>query len=129
MGAFDPAGIKRSRPRPWGLVYWRLEIQIPPRSGWPSEARGAGALRLGLPSLVRGVPGKGTLTHWACAVKARPMTRKKLVTKFDSFIRALSLQHWLDAFFCSVLTPCRRGVNHDGMSPKDFLQCLQISST
>src|SRR6185436_1115358 len=91
IGTFDPAGIKCSRPRPLGLVYWRLEIQIPLRSGWPSEARGAGALRLGLPSLVRGVPGKGTLTHWACAVKARPRARKRLVTKLESFISPLSL--------------------------------------
>src|SRR5262245_45646312 len=96
MGAFNPSGMKRSRPRPLGLVYWRLEIQIPLRSGWPSEARGAGALRLGLPSLVRGVPGKGTLIHWACAVKARPRTRKSFVTKFESFIRVLSLSAFVE---------------------------------
>src|SRR5437660_12573566 len=99
MGAFDPAGIKRSRPRPLGLVYWRREIQIPLRSGWPSEARGAGALRLGLPSLVRGVPGKGSLIHWACAVKARPRARKRFVTKFESFIRAPSLAALLNCYF------------------------------
>src|SRR5215510_3254664 len=99
MGTFDPAGIKRSRPRPLGLVNWRLEIQIPLRSGWPSEARGAGALRLGLPSLVRGVPGKGRLIHWACAVKARPRARKRLVTKFESFIRALSLAALVNCCF------------------------------
>src|ERR1700704_4881289 len=86
MGTFDPAGIKRSRPRPLGLVYLRLEIQIPLRSGWPSEACGAGVLRLGLPSLVRGVPGKGRLIHWACAVKARPRVRKRLETRRESFM-------------------------------------------
>src|SRR5438094_8762923 len=102
MGALDPAGIKRSRPRPLGVVYWRLEIQIPLRSGWPSEARGAGALRLGLPSLVRGVPGKGTLIHWACAVKARPRTRKTFVTKFESFIRAVSPAALVEPLFSSV---------------------------
>src|SRR5262245_66577681 len=91
MGTLDPTGIKRSRPRPLGLVYWRLEIQIPLRSGLPSEARGAGALRSGLPSLVRGVPGKGSLIHWACAVKAKPRTRKSFVTEFESFIRVVSL--------------------------------------
>src|SRR5262245_53080139 len=102
MGTFDPAGIKRSRPRPFGLVYWRLEIQIPLRSGWPSEARGAGALRLGLPSLVRGVPGKGTFTHWACAVTARPRTRNRFATKFESFIRALSLAALVEELFSAV---------------------------
>src|SRR5262245_34476037 len=91
MGAFDPGGIKRSRPRPWGLAYSWLEIQIPLRSGWPSAARGAGALRLGLPSLVRGVSGKGSLIHWACAVTAKPRPRKRFVTRFESFITALSL--------------------------------------
>src|SRR3990167_6013537 len=90
MGTFDPAGMKRSRPRPPGLVYWRLEIQIPLRSGWPSDARGAEALRLGLPSLVRGVPGNGRLIHWACAVTARPRARNRLVTRFESFMTALS---------------------------------------
>src|SRR5437867_9421872 len=99
MGAFDPAGIKRSRPRPLGLVYWRLEIQIPLRSVWPSEARGAGALRLGLPSLVRGVPGKGSLIHWACAVEAKPKARTRLVTKFENFIRALSLAALVELLF------------------------------
>src|SRR6185503_8880428 len=107
MGTFDPAGMKRSRPRPLGLVNWRLESQIPLRSGWPSEARGAGALRLGLPSLVRGVPGKGTLTHWACAVKARPMMRKRLVTKFESFIRALSFAALVELLFANVLEYAR----------------------
>src|SRR5688572_29531949 len=96
MGTFDPAGIKRSRPRPLGLVYWRLEIQIPLRSGWPSEARGAGALRLGLPSLVRGVPGNGSVIHWACAVTAKPRARKRLVASFESFMTALSLAALLE---------------------------------
>src|SRR2546427_7493977 len=102
MGTFDPAGMKRSRPRPLGLVYWRLESQTPPRSGWPSEACGAGALRLGLPSLVRGVPGKGTLIHWACAVQASPRARKRLVTRFESFIPALSLAALVDLLFLSA---------------------------
>src|SRR5437867_12925052 len=102
MGTFDPAGIKRSRPRPLGLLYWRLEIQIPLRSGWPSEARGAGALRLGLPSLVRGVPGKGSLIHCACAVKARPRARKRFATKFGGFIRALSLAALVELLFAAV---------------------------
>src|SRR5205809_7079118 len=99
MGTFDPAGIKRSRPRPLGLVYWRREIQIPLRSGWPSEARGAGALRLGLPSLVRGVPGKGSLIHWACVVKARPRARQRFVTKFESVVRALSVVGLVEVLF------------------------------
>src|SRR5262245_18303908 len=99
MGTFDPAGIRRSRPRPLGLVNWRLEIQIPLRSGWPSEACGAGALRLGLPSSVRGVPGKGSLIHWACAVEARPRTRKRIVTKFETLMRPLSLAALFELVF------------------------------
>src|SRR6185295_11169537 len=102
MGTCDPAGMKRSRPRPLGLVYWRLEIQTPLISGWPPEACGAGALRLGLPSLVRGVPGKGTLIHWACAVKASPKARKKLVTRYESFITALSLAALVDLLSSSA---------------------------
>src|SRR2546423_3815418 len=90
MGAFDPGVMKRSRPRPLGLVYFRTEIQIPLRSGWPSDTRGAGALRLGLPSLVRGVSGNGSVIHWACAVTARPRARKRFVTRFESFITAPS---------------------------------------
>src|SRR5882762_4622850 len=102
MGTFDPAGIKRSRPRPLGLVYWRLEIQIPLRSGWPSDARGAGALRLGLPSLVRGVPGKGSLIHWACAVEARHRASKRPVARFGSFIAPLSLAALVELLFSAV---------------------------
>src|SRR5262249_51360803 len=102
IGTFDPAGIKRSRPRPLGLVYWRLEIQIPLRSGWPSEARGTPALGLGLPSFVRGVPGKGSLIHWACAVQARSRARKRLVAKFESFIRAFSLAAMVGLLFSSA---------------------------
>src|SRR5215813_13009718 len=90
MGTFAPAGMKCSRPRPLGLVNVRLESQIPLRSGWPSDARGAGAVRLGLPSLVRGVSGNGSEIHCACAVAARPRVRKRLVTRFDSFITAPS---------------------------------------
>src|SRR5689334_19411389 len=41
--------------------------QIPLRSDVPSGVRGAGAERFGLPSLVRGIPGVGTCTHWAAA--------------------------------------------------------------
>src|ERR1700694_13207 len=41
--------------------------QTPERSGLPSEERGAGAVRLGLPSRMRGVPGVGKFNHCACA--------------------------------------------------------------
>src|SRR5947207_13204147 len=102
MGTFDPSGMKRSRPRPLGLLYWRLEIQIPLRSGWPSDARGAGALRFGLPSAVRGVSGKGSLIHCACAVAARPRARKRFVTRFESFITALSLSALVERLVSSV---------------------------
>src|SRR6185436_336303 len=102
MGTFDPAGMKRSRPRPLGLVGWRLESQIPLKSGWPSDARGAGALRLGLPSLVRGVSGNGREIHCACAVAARPRARKKFVTRFESFMTPLSLAALVEPLFSAV---------------------------
>jgi hypothetical protein len=83
-----------------GLVGWRLEIQIPLRSGWLSEARGAGALRLGLPSLVRGVPGKGSVIHWECAEEATPRASKRLVTRLESFIiTPLSLAAFVELLF------------------------------
>src|SRR6185295_17299715 len=95
----------------------RLEIQIPLRSGWPSEARGAGALRLGLPSLVRGVPGKGRLIHWACAVKARPRARKRLVTRFESFMTpSFACSIGRTAVFFGLLTLSETGVNRDRTS-------------
>src|SRR5579872_5336825 len=37
--------------------------QTPERSGLPSEERGTGAVRLGLPSRNRGVPGAGKFNH------------------------------------------------------------------
>jgi hypothetical protein len=36
------------------------------------------------------------LIHWACAVKAKPRTRKSFVTKFESFIRVLSLSAFVE---------------------------------
>src|SRR5215469_7793525 len=38
---------------------------IPEKSGFPSGRRGAGALRLGFPSGVRGTLGVGYPSHWA----------------------------------------------------------------
>src|SRR5215475_2124738 len=38
-------------------------LQIPVRSGLPSDVLGTGAERLGLPSAVRGILGSGTLAH------------------------------------------------------------------
>src|SRR5215468_5437987 len=50
-----------------------LMPQTPDKSGFPSEVRGAGAFRFGLPSGVRGMPGVGYLIHCAGAgVETRP---------------------------------------------------------
>src|SRR2546428_6085163 len=78
-------------PRPEGLRYARPTCQIPLRSGWPSWVRGAGAVRLGLPSLVRGVPGRGILIHWAWVwvVKERKRKRITLVMEATRFIWGL----------------------------------------
>src|SRR5260370_407039 len=65
-------------PRPEGLRYARLTSQIPLSSGWPSWVRGAGSVRLGLPSLVRGGPGKGILSHWAWVGRASERKRRRL---------------------------------------------------
>src|SRR5678815_933246 len=43
-----------------------IASQVPDRSGWPSGARGAGAVKLGFPSGPRGIGG-GTFTHCAHA--------------------------------------------------------------
>src|SRR5580704_5346468 len=40
-------------------------IQIPDRSAFPSGLRGAGAVRFGLPSLVRGIVLSGSFNHCA----------------------------------------------------------------
>src|SRR5262249_19110615 len=45
--------------------------QVPDRSGLPFGARGAGAERLALPSLVLGTPGVGYLIHCAAALTQR----------------------------------------------------------
>src|SRR5437867_12156305 len=39
-------------------------VQRPERSGLPSTVRGTGAVKLGLPSGVRGIPGVGWFNHW-----------------------------------------------------------------
>src|SRR5215831_9458988 len=53
-----------------------LMPQTPDKSGFPSEVRGAGAFRFGLPSGVRGVPGVGYAIHWAQAgTEMRPRNR------------------------------------------------------
>src|ERR1700730_5525915 len=48
-----------------------LGIHTPDRSGWPSAAFGAGALRSGLPSAPRGTPGVGVSSHCAESGAAR----------------------------------------------------------
>src|ERR1051325_4276206 len=42
--------------------------QMPERSGLPSASRGAGAVRFGFPSFVRGIPSVGHLNHCANVV-------------------------------------------------------------
>src|SRR6266545_270959 len=42
-------------------------FHIPVRSGWPPVPRGAGAVRFGLPSDLRGMFGVGRSSHWAAA--------------------------------------------------------------
>src|SRR3970040_1588479 len=54
MGTFDPAGIKRSRPRPLGLVYWRLEIQATARGGWAAGEPDSAEVGMAVGSARRG---------------------------------------------------------------------------
>jgi hypothetical protein len=42
------------------------------------------------------------LIHWACAVKARPRVRNRLVTRFESFITALSFAALTDRLSASA---------------------------
>src|SRR5207253_7532685 len=56
-GTSTPSAAILSRYFPSGF------LQRPERSGLPSGVLGAGAVRLGLPSGVRSVLGKGTFTH------------------------------------------------------------------
>src|SRR5215471_11257422 len=46
-------------------MYRVCVIQMPDKSGLPSGCLGAGAVRFGLPSAVRGMPGVGYLIHCA----------------------------------------------------------------
>src|SRR5689334_14858462 len=52
--------------------------QSPERSGLPSEALGAGAVRFGLPSGVRGMPGVGWSSHWAVTSPAGKSTAAQI---------------------------------------------------
>src|SRR5688572_24266203 len=47
-------------------------VHRPDRSGFPSGPRGAGAVRFGLPSAVRGMPGVFRSSHWASTEIAPP---------------------------------------------------------
>src|SRR5688500_967623 len=48
-------------------------FQSPLKSGLPSGSRGAGAVRFGLPSAVRGSLGSGCFSHWASDDRAAEM--------------------------------------------------------
>jgi len=68
-------------------LYLRFESHMPDRSGFPSAARGAGAVRFGLPSAVRGTLGSRGFAHWAGAGEAvrssripeQPKTRRNVM--------------------------------------------------
>src|SRR5712692_9408898 len=53
--------------------------QIPEKSGLPSGSRGAGALRLGLPSAVRGTSAVGYFSHWPSATPGAHVTAKTII--------------------------------------------------
>src|SRR5215471_18009879 len=67
--------VKRSKSLPSSRFHSSIVVgstcQTPDRSGLPSDARGARALRSTLPSLVRGAPGVGWFSHCAEALLAR----------------------------------------------------------
>src|SRR5688572_551564 len=62
--------LERTR-RSVGMTVSPTTSQTPERSGFPSAARGAGAVRLGRPSGNRGVPGVLYDSHWADTGTAR----------------------------------------------------------
>src|SRR5262245_13060266 len=65
--------------------------QTPERSGFPFAVRGGGAVRLGLPSAVRGIPGVGTSSHCAAAgVTEQAAANTAMATREESGIGHLS---------------------------------------
>src|SRR5438445_9057998 len=62
--------------------------QIPEISGLPSDVLGEGAVRLGLPSGVRGVPGSGKLSHCARAAPAIPKSNAKAIMEIRNCLAA-----------------------------------------
>src|SRR6202161_986034 len=74
--------------------------QIPDRSGLPSAAFGAGAVRFGLPSAVRGIPGDGIFSHWA---ETGTVMRRKIVRKSTSGLYPIALHY--ESFARAVCFP------------------------
>src|SRR5688572_28154150 len=72
------------------------DCQIPEKSGRPSGSRGAGALRFGLPSAVRGTPGVGRNTHCPDASGDTVMTNATAVNN-ARFLLTSSVQRLGDA--------------------------------
>src|SRR5437868_663372 len=50
--------------------YFGFGFQMPDKSGFPSASLGAGAVKFGLPSAVRGTPGVVSFSHWAATGQA-----------------------------------------------------------
>src|SRR5437763_2234675 len=92
-------------------LYLRFESHIPDRSGFPSAVRGAGAVRFGLPSSVRGTLGSRGFAHWASPVEAmsrripvRPKTRQTFIVRV--YTRQLALSRRIVPRY--ELLPCGR---------------------
>src|SRR5437773_6469970 len=68
-------------------------VQRPERSGLPSTVRGTGAVKLGLPSGVRGIPGVGWFNHWTASGALNATVTMAIR---EAFIVTTSL-HTLDA--------------------------------
>src|ERR1700680_4578376 len=77
--------------------YLPFICQIPPSSGFPSGPRGAGAVRFGRPSGVRGIPGVVTLNHCADAGSAASSTDAIMIR--PSMRLLLLGDHMLDVLF------------------------------
>src|SRR6516225_6069473 len=77
----------------------------PPRSGWPSDARGVGATRSGFPSANRGSPGDGSCSH--CAVDGRMAATQQTIRKVTRRILIQEPQNTSFAENCNCRGPYR----------------------
>src|SRR5688572_2966689 len=99
-------------------------VHRPDRSGLPSEARGAGAVRFGLPSAVRGMPGVWCLSHCAASGVLRPTAR--IATTM--LCMATPRLYFFVAFFVSRTSPAGSSSRPSQDSSAAFIVIVAFST-